>query len=404
MEIHGHVDPEFRAVRDEFERNFNERGDLGASVCVIVDGQTVADLWSGVADPTTGAPWRKDTLTLLMSTTKGATSLCVHMLIDRGELDLDAPVAAYWPEFATNGKGGVTVRMLLNHQAGLPTLRETLVEGQFLDWEYMVNSLANETPFWEPGTSIGYHGFTFGWLVGELIRRVTGKMPGIFFRDEVASPLGLDLWIGIPASELHRVAPLRPDPDDFLTAVLASGEELGPHFRAVFANTGGYTMPNAWNTASYYQAELPASGGIGNGRSVAQLYAPLALGGSYNGVRLVSPEAIVRMQAIQSAIGSDQIFGMSSRFTLGFANFGGERGLPVTAFGHVGWGGSAGFADPGAGLAIGFVPNQMRDSERYPEMARFEALTDAAYRALGYRRGKSGIMIGPTSAVGASAR
>ena len=214
MEIQGVCDPKFAEVREEFERNFSERGDVGASVSVVVEGEKVVDLWGGTAVPETGAPWQEDTITVVMSMTKAATALCAHILADRGELDIDKPVAHYWPEFAANGKEHIPVRMLLNHQAGLPGFRHEIPAGKPYDWEYMTNAIAAEQPFWEPGRNYAYHSLTFGWLVGEVVHRVSGKSVGTFFRDEVATPLGLDFWIGLPESEEGRTAPLLPLPVD----------------------------------------------------------------------------------------------------------------------------------------------------------------------------------------------
>src|SRR5215472_4634377 len=173
-EISGYCDPRFERVAEEFERNFNERGEVGASVCVRLAGETVVDLWGGSADPATNKPWVEDTITLVWSATKGATALCAHMLASRGLLDLDAPVSRYWPEFGQAGKEGITVRMLLNHQAGLAALHQPVPPGAFCDWELMVSMLEKEEPWWKPGSMHGYHGFTFGWLVGEVVRRVSG--------------------------------------------------------------------------------------------------------------------------------------------------------------------------------------------------------------------------------------
>ena len=210
VDIQGMCDPKFAEVREEFARNFSERGDVGASVSVVVEGETVVDLWGGIADPATGVPWREDTITVVMSMTKGATALCAHILADRGELDIDAPVAHYWPEFGANGKETIPVRMLLNHQAGLPGFRFEIPRGKPYDWDYMTSALAAQRPFWQPGLLYGYHALTFGWLVGEVVRRVSGKSVGTFFRDEVAVPLGLDFWIGLPESEERRAVPLIP--------------------------------------------------------------------------------------------------------------------------------------------------------------------------------------------------
>jgi CubicO group peptidase (beta-lactamase class C family) len=210
MTVEGTHDARFAQVREEFERNFAERGEVGASVCVTVDGETVVDLWGGSAEPAAGQAWERDTIGHLWSATKGATALCAHLLADRGQLDLDAPVVTYWPEFGKNGKDGILVRHLLSHQAGLPALREPMPAGCFYDWQLMVDALAAEEPFWRPGTRNGYHALTFGFLVGEVIRRASGRSLGTYFRDEVAGPLGLDVHIGLSEVDEHRVAPTIP--------------------------------------------------------------------------------------------------------------------------------------------------------------------------------------------------
>src|SRR5947208_475875 len=205
--IDGTCSPKFERVRVEFERNFAERGEVGASVCLTLDGETVVDLWGGVADPTSGRAWDRDTIGVLWSCTKGAVALCAHMLMARGDVTLDAPVASYWPEFAKNGKDAVTIRMLLAHQAGLAALREPIPDGGFCHWDDIVDRLAAQEPLWEPGSRHGYHALTFGHLVGEVVRRVTGRSIGAFFREEVAEPLDLDFWIGLPEEHEGRLAP-----------------------------------------------------------------------------------------------------------------------------------------------------------------------------------------------------
>ncbi|HZA86114.1 MAG TPA: serine hydrolase domain-containing protein, partial [Acidimicrobiales bacterium] len=213
MDVQGHCDDRFTGVADEFERNFAERGELGASVAVTVGGETVVDLWGGHADPEHSRTWDKDTLCVAMSSTKGVTALAVHLLASDGGLDVDEPVATYWPEFAAAGKERVLVRHLLTHQAGLPALRDPVPPGGFYDWDDMIGRLAAEPPFWEPGTRHGYHALTFGFLVGEVVRRVTGRSFGRFVADEIAGPLGLDLYIGLPEGLGPRVARLVPPPD-----------------------------------------------------------------------------------------------------------------------------------------------------------------------------------------------
>jgi CubicO group peptidase (beta-lactamase class C family) len=389
--VQGACDPAFQAVRDEFERNFAERGELGASVCVTLAGRTVVDLWGGVADAATGRQWERDTICVAWSCTKGATALCAHLLLDRGELRLDEPVARRWPEFAQAGKEDVTVRMLLAHQAGLAALRQPLPPGAFYDWALMTAALAAETPFWQPGTRHGYHGLTFGYLVGELVRRVTGLSIGRFFRQEVAEPLGIDFWIGLPPSERPRVAPvvLQPPPDP---------ANLNPMERMAFAdptsvtflmlaNTGGYMNPGECDTPAALAAEIPSAGGVTNGRGLAGMYAPLAGGGG----RLASEGAVRRMAQVASASCVDACLLVPTRFALGFGKTVDNRTNPLVqdsvvlseeAFGHPGMGGSIGFADPGARMSFGYVMNRHGAGLALNE--RGQRLVDAAYRSAGY--------------------
>ncbi len=384
MEIQGVCDPKFAEVREEFERNFSERGDVGASVSVVVEGEKVVDLWGGTAVPETGAPWQEDTITVVMSMTKAATALCAHILADRGELDIDKPVAHYWPEFAANGKENIPVRMLLNHQAGLPGFRHEIPAGKPYDWEYMINAIAAEQPFWEPGRNYAYHSLTFGWLVGEVVHRVSGKSVGTFFRDEVAKPLGLDFWIGLPESEEGRTAPLLPLPSD-------DEEEDEPKtgLAAAVVSSGVNEGVGWWNTRQAHAAELPASGGVTNARSAARMYAALSLGGTIDGVRLVSPATVERMGRTQSRLMTDALAGILAPFSLGFMKAREDYGLPESVFGHSGAGGSMGMTDPGERLAFAYVMNQMNETERWKPLAW------ATYRSLGYRQGQYGIMMRP---------
>jgi CubicO group peptidase (beta-lactamase class C family) len=398
MDIHGSCHPAFGAVEEELARNFRERGEVGASVCVIVEGETVVDLWGGVADRTSGRPWERDTIGLVWSCTKGAVALCAHILSGRRLLDVNAPVGRYWPEFAQAGKGEITVRELLSHQAGLPALREPLKPGGLFDWNYMVERLAAEEPFWPPGTRSGYHALTFGYLVGEVVRRVSGRPLDRFFREEVAGPLGLDFHLGLPEADEGRVAPtIRPEAP-------AKGEPvarwLGPACgdpgsvqALVLKNTGGYTSGRAYESRAAHAAVLPSQGGIGNARSLARLYAPLALGGAFEGVRLLDADTAAAAGLVQSASAVDAVMLLGMWFGLGFVkacdNRHGPPGardsllLSEDAFGHPGMGGSLGFADPRARLAFGYTMNQQGPGVLLNE--RGQALVDAVYRALGYR-------------------
>lgn len=399
--IHGICDQRFALVREEFERNFAERGEVGASVSVIVDGKAVVDLWGGVADAESGRPWQEDTIAVVWSSTKGATALCAHILADRGELDLDALVAKYWPEFAQNGKGGIPVRMLLNHQSGVVALREPVPMGAFFDWERMTSLIAGEAPWWEPGTRHGYHAFTFGWLVGEVVRRVSGVSVGAFFRDEVADPHDLDFWIGLPPELESKVArsipPAPPGPDEPVAGMFVAAMTQPESLQAKqILNTGGYFGdPTQYDSPAAHAAEIPAAGGITNARGLARMYALLAGGGN---ARLVSDEAIVRMAAVSSASGSDASLLLPTRFTLGYAKTVDNRRIGTTpndslilseeAFGHPGAGGSLGFADPKAKMAFGYAMNKMSPGAGLN--ARPQSLVDATYRSLGYTTSNPG--------------
>jgi CubicO group peptidase (beta-lactamase class C family) len=405
MTVQGTADPRFATVRAEFERNFAERGEVGASVCVTSDGETVVDLWGGVADPDTNAPWTRDTISLVWSCTKGATALCAHILAARGSLDLDAPVARYWPEFAKGGKAELTVRMLLNHQAGLAALREPIPENGLCDWDAVVDALAAMEPLWEPGTRHGYHALVFGHLVGEVVRRVSGRSLGGFFREEVAEPLGLDFWIGLPAEHEPRVAPvIAADPP-------APGQPVAQFYTVgmtdptsipgmVIWNSGGLLQPGAVNTSQVHAAEIPSANGITNARGLAGMYRPLALDGAFGGVRLVPEDAIPAMGAVASALAKDATMLVPTRWASGFMKGADNHRLPPgqndsvilseEAFGHLGNGGSLGFADPRARLSFGYTMNRLGGGIGLNDRGR--ALVDAVYRTLGYRRAASGGM------------
>jgi CubicO group peptidase (beta-lactamase class C family) len=387
--IGGDVAAGFEPVREAFAENFARHGDIGAAVCVYQDGRPVVDLWGGIADRETRRPWERDTLQLVYSATKGATATAAHMLAQRGLLDLDAPVAEYWPEFAANGKADIPVRWLLSHQAGLVTLDRPVPLAEALSWHPMTAALATQRPVWTPGTAHGYHGRTWGWLVGEVIRRVSGRTPGRFFADEIAAPLGLDFFIGLPANERHRVSRMayrKPNVD--LTTLPADSvpEELREQVAAwrdpnSFSNRAyAVTDPAAidFDSPEVQAAELPASNGIGTARALARMYA--ALIGEVDGVRLLSPETVAAA-AKEQAAGMDQVLVAPSRFASGYQ-------LPTqdnpmsgpSAFGHNGRGGSLAFADPDHGIAFGYVMNHIVSGR---DDLRAGALIDAVIRTLG---------------------
>jgi len=300
MAVQGHYDPAFKSVRDVFEQNFIERGEIGASVCLKdSSGRTLVDLWGGT-HPDGKTVWTRDTLSVVFSCTKAATALCAHILIDRGLLDPDAPVTNYWPEFGAQGKADTTVRDMLGHRSGVPALRAPVKSGGFWEFDYVAERLAEEAPFWEPGTNHGYHLVSFGWTVGELVRRVSGKSLGQFFRDEIAIPYTVDFHIGLPDSEFNRVSKLKPfvpapqdTPSAFVRAMLADPESLQC---LAFRNTGGWVFdaPESW------RAEIGGAGGISNARGLAAMFASL-----FNDKPLLSRE---RMNALRQPVseGLDQ--------------------------------------------------------------------------------------------------
>ena len=354
--IHGTCSDRFAAVREAFTANFAAGREVGASFAATLGGELVVDLWAGDADAARTRPWQRDTIVNVFSTTKAVTALCAHMLVDRGQLDLDAPAARYWPEFAANGKERITPRQLLSHSAGLAAVRPRLTQEAFYDWAKMTEVLAAETPWWEPGSANGYHALTYGYLVGELVRRIDGRTIGAFLRDEVARPLDVDFHIGLPASEDARVAEMvAPTAAEAATAPTPAPESLTA---AVMGNPP--MRPEVANRPEWRRAEIPAANGHGNARSVARVMAALACGGTLDGVRLLSRATIER--AIEEQIyEKDLVLGFPIRWGLGFML--NSQTLPVSpnphTFGHGGWGGSLGFADLDAGASWAYVMNKM---------------------------------------------
>src|SRR5262245_36740727 len=253
MKINGSIESRFGAVADAFERNFTERGEVGAAVCVYQGGRPVVDLWAGLADREAGRAWRHDTMVVTNSTTKGFTATVAHLLVERGLLDLDAPVASYWPEFAANGKQDIPVRWVLSHKAGVPALDRPPQITEVVAWTPVVTAVAHQRPAWEPGTAHGYHSHTFGWIIGELVRRITGKTIGRFYADEIAARFGIDFWIGLPPAQQDRVA---TSYSFHLPATLDRSHEL--MLRAL----GGWTT-HMMSLPAVQAAEIPSSNGIG---------------------------------------------------------------------------------------------------------------------------------------------
>ena len=396
----GHYDSRFAEVAEAFVANFSERDEVGASCAITVDGRAVVDLWGG-RRARNGAPWEQDTLCTVFSATKGAMALCAHMLADRGRLDLDAPVVDYWPEFGQGGKEDARVKMTLDHSVGVPHVRAPLPPGAFYDYDYMVDRVAAEPAFWVPGTRGGYHAITMAWTVGELVHRAAGQRLGRFFDDEVARPLGLDFWIGAPAAVEARIATMLPAvPYEPWLATRFVKAALGQEHNATWLFMRDFLLLDV-NTPECHQAEVGSANGVTNARGLAGLYTPLALGGSRDQLRLVGADTLARMGRVSMASHDDATLLVPSRFALGYMKATDNRRVPNTvnssmilaepAFGHVGAGGSIGFADPECQMGFGYAMNRMGTGILLND--RGQSLVDAAYRALGYRSNASGAWI-----------
>jgi CubicO group peptidase (beta-lactamase class C family) len=360
--IEGTCDARFARVREAFVENFANRRETGASVAIALDGRIVVDLWGGWADKARTRPWTRDTIVNVYSTTKGLTAICAHRLVGEGRLELDAPVAKYWPEFAAHSKHRITVRALLNHRAGLPAIRKPLAPEDLYDWTTMTDALAAEEPWWEPGTRHGYHALTFGYLVGEVIRRITGKSVGNYFKDEIAGPLKIDAHIGLDAREDGRVAEMigAPPPAPGEVNLFA---EIARNPESVTAKTFMNPMVLSMATVTsrgWRGAEIPAANGHTNGRALARLYGALARGGEVDGVRVMEAHEVPACH-VEESHGRDEVLLISTRFSPGFmlSQPGEEMGPNARAFGHPGAGGSLGFADPEAKIGFGYAMNRM---------------------------------------------
>jgi CubicO group peptidase (beta-lactamase class C family) len=356
-EIHGHCDERFSALKDALADNFASHGEVGAAVAVMLDGERVVDIWAGSMNGARTRGWERDTLVDVFSVGKPMAVLCLLRLIERGRVELGSPVAKYWPEFAAAGKEAVTVRTLLGHRAGLPAVRRELPAGAMYDWDLMTSALAAQEPWWEPDTAHGYHTNTYGFLVGEVVRRVAGESVGGVFRREIASPLGADFHFGLPASEDERVADfLFPDA---LPDALADPDSVPLIVRRAYFNPPGVSGIGTVNTREWRSAEMPSTNGHATARGVARIYSALACGGEIDGIRVLQSDTIAEATREVSA-GPDRILTRPSRFGLGFQLTQPERPLGPNpgAFGHFGAGGSLGFADPGERLAFAYTPNQ----------------------------------------------
>jgi CubicO group peptidase (beta-lactamase class C family) len=377
--IHGFCDERFAPVRAALEENFRERGELGAAVAITLDGEPVVDVWAGWMDEERTCAWGPDTLVAVFSVGKAMVALCALMLAERGQLRLDAPVAAVWPEFAAAGKDEVTPRMLLGHRAGLPALREELADDAVYDWQLMTEALARERPWWQPDTLHGYHVNTFGFLAGELVRRTTGESLGAFFRREVAAPLGADFHFGLPAEHDARTAEYYFSDTDVGEGG-GDGARDRPDEERLFLLHRAYLNPPAVsglgtvNTRAWRAAEIPSANAHATARAVAGIYAALVEH------RLLG-RAMLDEATGETSAGEDFVLGRPSRFGLGFQLTQPERPLGPSprAFGHFGAGGSLGFADPDARLAFAYAMNRSGPRWQNP---RNRALIDAVYASL----------------------
>ncbi|GLW63413.1 esterase [Actinomadura rubrobrunea] len=373
--IGGTCDPRFAAVREAFAENFARRGELGAAVCVTVGGRTVADLWGGTARG--GRRWGPDTLVNVFSVGKGLSALVAARLFEEGRLDPDDPVVRHWPGFTARE---ATVRHVLSHRAGLPALRRRMPPGAMLDWDAMTAALAEQEPWWPPGTAHGYHVNTFGFLLGEVVRRATGRTIGALLREKIAGPLGADVHIGLPAAEHRRVAdfhwPGDPPEDDRSSDL----DDAALMRHNAYFNPGGLSGLGAVNTAAWRAAELPSTNAHATARGVARVYTALAAGGALDGVRVVDAGTLAAVTAEQAS-GDDLVLLRPSRFGLGFQLTQPERPLGPNprSFGHFGAAGSLGFCDPDAEVGFGYVTNQMSMGWQNP---RNRALIDALYSCL----------------------
>ncbi|WP_461022553.1 serine hydrolase domain-containing protein [Thalassiella azotivora] len=371
----GRCDEGFAGLREVFDAGLADGRDLGASLAVTVDGEPVVDLWGGWADEERTRPWQADTLVNVWSTTKTVAALVVLVLVDRGEVDLDAPVARYWPEFAANGKDGVLVRHVLSHSSGVSGWDQPVTQEDLCDWERSTAALAAQAPWFEPGSVSGYHLVSQGHLLGEVVRRVTGSSIGTVLREEVTGPLGADFHIGLPAADHDRVAPVVPPPPVELPP-------MDPASPAVRALTGPVVDARFTATGTWRTAEVPAAGGHGNARSVARIQSVVACGGEVDGVRLLSPRT-VDLALQEQTRGVDVVLGIPLRFGLGYALPWPEV-LPHLPAGRVGfwggWGGSVVVVDRDRRMTVAYMMNRMQPG--IIGSPRSDALVRAAYASL----------------------
>jgi len=374
--VHGKTAPGFEAVAEAFAANFapdQAVPDVGASFAVIRADETIVNLWGGEVEA--DVPWRAQTLTNVFSTSKGVTAACLALLHSRGDLDYHAKVTRYWPEFGAGGKGGVTVDMLLSHQAGLSGLRTPITIEDLFDWELMTDRLARAEPLWPPGSAAGYHAVTWGFLAGELVRRIVGRTVGRFLAEELAAPLSADVFLGLPEAEDARYAPvIRPPGEQGQTLA-----EISEILALTLSNPS--IEAETPNQRAWRAAEIPAAGACANALGLARLYAPMANDGIFQGLRYYKP-GVVAEALVERFAGVDINLGIAVRWGAGFFGNNAQHwyGPHIGAWGHSGWGGSCAFFDPQEKVSVGFAMNQM-DANLQGD-PRTRRLVDALYGCL----------------------
>jgi CubicO group peptidase (beta-lactamase class C family) len=389
VRVHGRYASGFAAVRGALSEILTTGSEVGVALAVYIDGQAVVDLWGGHSDAARTRGWDGDTIVNLYSIGKAVTAVCALRLVEAGRLDLDAPVARYWPEFAQAGKAGLPVRYLLTHQAALPAIGRPLPSGSWSDWNAMTEALAAQAPWWEPGSGHGYHVNTQGFLIGEVVRRVTGHTLGRYLRESLAGPAGIDFFIGFGPELDGRCAELAPRPATAEDEELRRQLDVDPQTlsglplrrRNAYRNPPELSGTGIVNTRAWRAAEVPSTNGHGNARAIARLYSALAGDGQLDGVHVLSPQMIAR--ASECAVdGDDLVLQRPTRFGLGFQLAMAERPLGPSprAFGHFGAGGSLGFADPEAHVAFGYAMNQGRGGWQHKHVRHLIDLVYAARR------------------------
>jgi CubicO group peptidase (beta-lactamase class C family) len=371
--VHGTCGEEFVTVKTAFENNFTQGGELGASFAFSLNGKIMIDLWGGYRDTARTKPWEKNTLCLVHSVTKIATALCAHILVDREQLDIDAPVCRYWPKFAQAGKEKITVRQVMSHTSGVAGFDESLAPEDIYNWEYITGLLEKQAPWWEPGTQCGYHGFTFGHIIGELIKRVTGKTPGTFFREEVAEPLDIDFHIGLAAGEDDRTS------DQIFSGMPRPGapgyKSDDPDSISYRMHSNPYQPDDIFQTRAFRTAEIPAQNGYGNARSLAMMGALMACGGELDGIRLLSAETLYKATEEQF-YGEDLVLRVPVRWGLGWGL--GSKEIPMPSEHSFYWTGGKSImvVDLDHRFCMAYVTNRVTTDAGQPYMGPFMALSN----------------------------